>query len=57
MKDVPKLLEIQKAERLDMWIRLLRHKWPKKTLNIEDPVDLERQLHGHPTLLDKNGKK
>ena len=29
MKDAPKLLEIPKLECPDIWIRLLRHKWPK----------------------------
>ena len=49
MEDASKLLRISKSEYPDIWIRLLRHKWPKSWSNIEDPVVLlERNLPGHP---------
>ena len=38
MEDVPRLLRIPKSECADMWIRLPRHKWPKSSADIEDPV-------------------
>ena len=44
-----KLLIIPKSECPDIWIRLLRHKWPKSWSSKEDPVVLfERNLYGHP---------
>ena len=49
MEDAPKLLEIPKSECPDIWIRLPRHKWPKSSSSMEDPVFLlERNLYGHP---------
>ena len=49
MEDAPSLLRIPKSECPDIWIRLLRHKWPKSWSNMEDPVvPLERNLYGHP---------
>ena len=49
MEDAPKLLNIQKSECPDIWIRLPTHKWPKSRSSMEDPVvPLERNLHGHP---------
>ena len=49
MEDAPKLLNIPKSECPDIWIRLLRHKWPKSWSSIENPVvPLERNLYGHP---------
>ena len=49
MEDAPKLLKIPKSECPDIWIRLPRHKWPKSSSSIEDPVvPLERNLYGHP---------
>ena len=49
VEDAAKLLKIPKSECPDIWIRLLRQKWPKSWSNIEDPVVLlERKLHGHP---------
>ena len=48
MEVVHKLLKILKAECLDVWIRLPRHKWPKFWFSMEDPVvRLERNLYGH----------
>ena len=33
----------------DIWIRLLRHKWPKSLSSMEDPVvPRERHLYVHP---------
>ena len=47
MEDAPKLLKIPKSECPDIWIRLLRHKWPKSWSSMEDPVvPLERNLYG-----------
>ena len=49
MEDAHKLLKIPKSECPDIWIRLLRHKWPKSWSSIEDPVvPLGRNLYGHP---------
>ena len=49
LQDAPRLLEIPKSERPDVWIRLPRHKWPKSWANTEDPVVFfERNLRGHP---------
>ena len=49
MEDAPKLLQIPKSKRPDIWIRLPRHKWPKSWSSMEDPVvPLERNLYGHP---------
>ena len=49
MEDAHKLLKIPKSECPDIWIRLLRHKWPKSWSSIEDPVVLlGRNLYGHP---------
>ena len=49
MEDALKLLNIQKSECPDLWIRLPRHKWPTSWSNIEDPVVLlEQSLYGHP---------
>ena len=48
-KMLQKLLKIPKSKCPDIWIRLLRHKWPKSWSSIEDPVvPLERNLYGHP---------
>ena len=48
MGDAPKLLKIPKSECPDIWIRLLRHKWPKSWSSMEDPVVLlERNPYGH----------
>ena len=38
MEDAPKLLKIPKSECPDIWIRLPRHKWPKSSSSMEDPV-------------------
>ena len=47
MEDAPRLPRIPKSECPDIWIRLPRHKWPKSSSNIEDPVvHLERNLYG-----------
>ena len=44
-----KLVKIPKSECPDFWIRLPRHKWPKSSSSMEDPVVLlERNLYGHP---------
>ena len=49
MEDAHKLLNIQKSECPDIWIRLPRQKWPKSWSSIEDPiVPLEKNLYGHP---------
>ena len=49
MEDAPKLLKIPKSECSDIGIRLPRHKWPKSSSSMEDPVvPLERNLYGHP---------
>ena len=49
MEDAPKLLKIPKSECPDIWIRLPRHKLPKSSSSMEDPViPLERNLNGHP---------
>ena len=49
LEDTYKLLEIQKSECPDIWIRLPRHKWPNLWSSMEDPVvPLERNLYGHP---------
>ena len=49
MEDVHKSLKIPKWECPGIWIRLLRHKWPKSWSSMEDPVvPLERNLYGHP---------
>ena len=49
MEDAPSLLNIQKSECPDIWIRLPKHKWPKSWSSMEDPVvPLERNLYGHP---------
>ena len=49
MEDAPKLLKIPKSERLDIWIRLPRHNWPKSWSSMEDPVvPLERNMYSHP---------
>ena len=37
MEDAPKLLEIQKSECPDIWIRLPRHKWPQIVVNHRRP--------------------
>ena len=43
------IIENQKSECPDIWIRLPRHKWPKSWSSMEDPVvPLERNLYGHP---------
>ena len=47
MEDAPKLLKIPKSECPDIWIRLLRHKWPKSWSSMDDPVvPQERNLYG-----------
>ena len=49
MEDAQKLMKIPKSECPDIWIRLPRHKWPKSSSSMEDPVvPLERNLYGHP---------
>ena len=49
MEDAPKMLKIPKSECPDIWIRPPRHKWPKSSSSMEDPVFLrERNLYGHP---------
>ena len=49
LEDAPRLLQIQKSECPDIWIRLPGHKWPKSWSSMEDPVvPLERNLYGHP---------
>ena len=49
MENAPKLLKIPKSECPDIWLRLPRHKWPKSSSSMEDPVvPLERNLYGHP---------
>ena len=49
MEEAPKLLTIPKSECPDIWTRLPRHKWPKSSSSMEDPVvPLERNLYGHP---------
>ena len=49
MEDAHKLFKIPISECPDIWIRLLRHKWPKSWSSIEGPVvPLERNLYGHP---------
>ena len=49
MEGAPKLLKIPKSECPDIWIRPPRHKWPKTSSSMEDPVvPLERHLYGHP---------
>ena len=45
MEDAPRLLKIPKSECPDVWVRLLRHKWPKSWSSM---VLLERNLYGHP---------
>ena len=40
MEDAPKLLKKQKSDFPDIWIRLLRHIWPKSWSTLEDPVVL-----------------
>ena len=48
LADTPRLLRIPKSECPDVWIRHPRHKWPKSSSSIEDPVvPLERNLYGH----------
>ena len=48
MEDAPKLLKIPKSECPDIWIRLPRHKWPKRWSSMEDPVvPLVQNLYGH----------
>ena len=48
MEDASTLLKIPKSECPDIWIRLLKHKWPKSWSSMEDPVvPLERHLYGH----------
>ena len=43
------LSKFPKSECPDIWIRLLKHKWPKSWSSMEDPfVLLERNLYGHP---------
>ena len=45
----PRSLKVPKSECPDLWIRLLRHNWPKSWSSMEDPVmPLERNLYGHP---------
>ena len=45
MEDAPKILKIPKSECPDIWIRLPRHKWPKSSSSMEDPVvPLERKI-------------
>ena len=49
MEDTHKLLKIPKSESPDIWIRLPRHKLPKSSSSMEEPVvPLERNLYGHP---------
>ena len=53
MEDAPSLLRRPKSEcpyiYIYIWIRLPRHKCPKSSSNIEDPVvPLEPNLYGHP---------
>ena len=53
MEDAPRFFCLIQNSRVRMsinvWIRLLRHKWPESWSNIEDPVvPLERNLCGHP---------
>ena len=48
MENARKLLKNPKSECPDIWIRLPRHKWPKSSSSMEDPVvPLERNLYGH----------
>ena len=49
MEDAHKLLKNPKSECPDIWIRLLRHIWPKSWSSMEDPVVLlELNRYGHP---------
>ena len=49
IEKAPQLLKIPKSECPDMWIRLPRHKWPKSSSSMEDPVvPLERNVKSHP---------
>ena len=49
MEEASTLLKIPKSECPDIWIRLPKHKWPKSSSSMEDPVILlERNLFGHP---------
>ena len=49
VEDAHKLLKNPKSECPDMWICPSRHKWPKSSSSVEDPVvPLERDLYGHP---------
>ena len=49
MEDDPKLPKLPKSECPDIWTRQPRHKWPKSSSSMEDPVvPLERNLYGHP---------
>ena len=42
-EDAPRLPKIPKSECPNVWRRLPRHKWPKSSANIQDPVvPLER---------------
>ena len=57
MEDAPKLLKIPNSECPDIWIRLLRHKWPKSWSSMEDPVVfLERNLSGSSFVRTVMGK-
>ena len=48
LQDARTLLKIPKSECPDIWIRLLKHKWPKSWSSMQDPVvRLERNLYGH----------
>ena len=38
MEDAPSLLQLQKSESPEIWIRLPKHKWPKAWSSMEDPV-------------------
>ena len=49
MEDAHKLLKNPKSECPDIWIRQLRHIWPKSWSSMEDPVVLlELNRYGHP---------
>ena len=48
MEDAPSLLKIPKSECPDIWMRPPKHKWPKSSSSMEDPVvPLERNLYDH----------
>ena len=57
MEDALKLLKIQKSGCSDIWIRLPRHKRPKSSSSMEDPVvPVERHLYGR-TIMERQFEK